>query len=150
MCKQKTGRNLVRVSIFSYIFGIFIIIRYTSMLYTLSFQFQKKDVFFSSYKHFSLYKRVDGNRKMKNWKTRRITLDLLLSIINILYGITGNSLYSKIKWRKQIRRQTKYELFFLTLSVNHIKPRSKLHVWKDNNKQRNWFMEWQLFEGFLN
>ena len=36
------------------------------MLYTLSLQIHQKNVFFSSYKHFSIYKRVDGNRKMKN------------------------------------------------------------------------------------
>ena len=110
---RKTVGHIVNIPIcFTH---IYMIIPNTCMLYTLSLQIHQKHVFFSSYKHFSLYKRVDGNRKIKNWKTRRITLDLLLSIINILYGFTGNSQYSYIKWRNQIRRQTNwnYSSFFI-------------------------------------
>ena len=140
MCKQKSGRELIRVSIFSYIFGIFIIIRYTSMLYTLSFQIHQKSyifgifiiirytsmlytlsfqihqkhVFFSSYQHFSAYKRVYGNRKMKNWKAHRITLDLQISI-KILSDVIGYSLYSNIKWQhKCVNKLNKnYSISFL-------------------------------------
>lgn len=109
---------MVILSIFPYILRIYMIIHNTCMLYTLSLQIHQKHVFFGSYQHFHY---LNEFIEIGKWRIEkhRITLDLLISI-KILFDVIDNTLYSTRKWRNQIRRQTKGELFFLLLSVSHI------------------------------
>ena len=120
MCKQKTGSYLVIWSIFPCILRVYILQNVVPARCTrFHFSFIKTILSSVYINNLNIY---SSGWKQENGelKTHRITLDLLISIINILSGFTGNSLYSNTKWRNQIRRQTKWELFFLLLSVNHI------------------------------